>query len=265
MPRAARVAVRHVRRDGMDLLKKMEKDHKISQDEHKRQDERGPEGDRRDDRRDRQAACRQGKGDHDGLSDAARSRSDAEPLPQWRAAASRCRGTSPSSWMATDAGPPARGLPRVEGHRRGVEALRRTVRAAGEIGIAFLTIFSFSSENWSRPPSEIRDLMGLLRRFIRNDLADLHKTTCACASSASATVSTAISACLLQEAEELTRDNDRPDAGRRLQLRRAPGDRARRAPPGDRGRRKAGCRARRHHAELFGAQSRTRPICPIPT
>jgi undecaprenyl diphosphate synthase len=68
----------------------------------------------------------------------------------------------------------ARGLPRGEGHRRGVEALRRTVRAAGEIGIRVLTIFSFSSENWSRPASEISELMGLLRRFIRNDLAELH-------------------------------------------------------------------------------------------
>jgi undecaprenyl diphosphate synthase len=69
----------------------------------------------------------------------------------------------------------ARGLPRAEGHRRGVEALRKTVRAAGELGIGVLTIFSFSSENWSRPASEIRDLMGLLRRFIRNDLAELHQ------------------------------------------------------------------------------------------
>jgi undecaprenyl diphosphate synthase len=68
----------------------------------------------------------------------------------------------------------ARGLPRVEGHRRGVEALRKTVRAAGEIGIACLTIFSFSSENWQRPASEVRDLMGLLRIFIRKDLAELH-------------------------------------------------------------------------------------------
>src|SRR5215204_7775566 len=68
----------------------------------------------------------------------------------------------------------ARGLPRSEGHRRGVEALRRTVRAAGELGIGILTIFSFSSENWSRPVAEVRDLMALLRRFIRNDLAELH-------------------------------------------------------------------------------------------
>jgi undecaprenyl diphosphate synthase len=69
----------------------------------------------------------------------------------------------------------ARGLPRGEGHRRGVEALRRTVRAAGELGIDVLTIFSFSTENWSRPPTEIRELMALLRRFIRHDLADLHR------------------------------------------------------------------------------------------
>src|SRR5215213_11498569 len=69
----------------------------------------------------------------------------------------------------------ARGLPRTEGHRRGVEALRRVVRAAGELGIQYLTIFSFSSENWSRPATEIGDLFGLLRRFIRNDLAELHR------------------------------------------------------------------------------------------
>ncbi|MDB5654378.1 MAG: di-trans,poly-cis-decaprenylcistransferase [Tardiphaga sp.] len=68
----------------------------------------------------------------------------------------------------------ARGLPRAEGHRRGVDALRRVVRAANELGILYLTIFSFSSENWSRPATEIRDLFGLLRRFIRNDLATLH-------------------------------------------------------------------------------------------
>ncbi len=70
----------------------------------------------------------------------------------------------------------ARGLPRGEGHRRGVEALRRTIRAAGEIGIEIVTIFSFSAENWSRPAGEVHELMGLLRRFIRNDLAELHRS-----------------------------------------------------------------------------------------
>lgn len=69
----------------------------------------------------------------------------------------------------------ARGLPRVAGHRAGVEALRQTVRAAGEMGIEWLTVYAFSSENWSRPKSEVSDLMGLLKLFIRRDLAELHK------------------------------------------------------------------------------------------
>lgn len=68
----------------------------------------------------------------------------------------------------------SRNLPRFEGHRRGVEALRRCVRAAREIGVRFLTIYSFSSENWSRPASEVSDLLGLLKRFVRHDLAELH-------------------------------------------------------------------------------------------
>jgi len=66
-----------------------------------------------------------------------------------------------------------RGLPRIEGHRRGVQALRETVRAAIEFGIAYLTVYSFSQENWSRPVQEVADLMGLLKRFIHNDLEDL--------------------------------------------------------------------------------------------
>jgi undecaprenyl diphosphate synthase len=68
-----------------------------------------------------------------------------------------------------------RGLPRAEGHRQGVEAVRRTVKAALELGITHLTLFSFSSENWSRPKQEIHHLFGLMRRFVRRDLADLHK------------------------------------------------------------------------------------------
>jgi undecaprenyl diphosphate synthase len=69
----------------------------------------------------------------------------------------------------------ARGLPRFAGHTAGVEAVRRTVRAAIELGIQFLTIYSFSTENWSRPETEVTFLMGLMRRFIRSDLAELHK------------------------------------------------------------------------------------------
>jgi undecaprenyl diphosphate synthase len=68
-----------------------------------------------------------------------------------------------------------RGLPRAEGHRRGVEAVRATVQAAIELGVPYLTIFSFSSENWTRPASEISDLLNLMKRYIRRDLATLHK------------------------------------------------------------------------------------------
>ncbi len=102
----------------------------------------------------------------------------------------------------------ARGLPRAEGHRRGVEALRRTVRAAGEIGIRYLTIFSFSAENWSRPASEIGELMGLLRRFIRNDLAELHKSNVRVRVIGERVGLDPDIDRLLVEAEELTKNND---------------------------------------------------------
>jgi undecaprenyl diphosphate synthase len=103
----------------------------------------------------------------------------------------------------------ARGLPRGEGHRRGVEALRRTVRAAGDLGIGILTIFSFSAENWSRPQSEIRELMGLLRRFIRNDLADLHRNGVQVRVIGERDDLAPDIKSLLQEAEALTKHNDK--------------------------------------------------------
>jgi undecaprenyl diphosphate synthase len=68
----------------------------------------------------------------------------------------------------------AHGLPRIAGHRRGAEAVRRTVTAAGEFGIAYLTLFGFSSENWKRPIAEVDDLMGLLRHYLRGEIAELH-------------------------------------------------------------------------------------------
>ncbi|OXT00189.1 di-trans,poly-cis-decaprenylcistransferase [Notoacmeibacter marinus] len=69
----------------------------------------------------------------------------------------------------------ARGLPRSAGHRAGVEALRRTVRAAGDLGIEVLTVYAFSSENWSRPKAEVSDLLGLFRLFVDRDLKKLHE------------------------------------------------------------------------------------------
>ncbi len=68
-----------------------------------------------------------------------------------------------------------RGLPRTEGHRQGVETLRRIVRHAAKRGIGYLTLYSFSSENWTRPEAEVSFLMGLLQRFVQRDLEELDK------------------------------------------------------------------------------------------
>jgi undecaprenyl diphosphate synthase len=142
------------------------------------------------------------------LSDAARSRAKAQaPLPEGSDSFEVPRHVAiimdgNGRWAA------ARGLPRVEGHRRGVEALRRTVRAAADLGISVLTIFSFSSENWSRPQSEIGDLMALLRRFIRKDLAELHESNVRVRIIGEREGLERDICLLLQEAEDLTRGND---------------------------------------------------------
>lgn len=68
----------------------------------------------------------------------------------------------------------ARGLPRSAGHKTGIDAVRRTVKAASDFGIEYLTIYAFSTENWSRPKTEVTFLLDLLRRFIRQDVAELH-------------------------------------------------------------------------------------------
>jgi len=67
----------------------------------------------------------------------------------------------------------ARGLPRIAGHKRGADAVRETVRAAAELGIGYLTLFGFSSENWKRPAAEVQDLMGLLRVYLRSEVPEL--------------------------------------------------------------------------------------------
>ena len=69
----------------------------------------------------------------------------------------------------------ARGLPRIAGHRSGAEAARRAVTAAAELGVPYLTLFGFSSENWKRSSEEIQDLMGLLRHYLRAEVAELHR------------------------------------------------------------------------------------------
>ncbi|MBC8013107.1 MAG: isoprenyl transferase, partial [Methyloceanibacter sp.] len=100
-----------------------------------------------------------------------------------------------------------RGLPRAEGHRQGVESVRRTVEDSIELGITHLTLFSFSSENWTRPKQEINDLFGLLRRFIRRDLADLHKNGVKIRVIGTRTGLDADLLRLIDECVELTKDN----------------------------------------------------------
>jgi undecaprenyl diphosphate synthase len=66
-------------------------------------------------------------------------------------------------------------LPRIAGHRQGAEVVRRTVEACGDLGVSYLTLFGFSSENWKRPETEVLDLMSLLKRYLQSEIADLHK------------------------------------------------------------------------------------------
>ena len=69
-----------------------------------------------------------------------------------------------------------RGLPRAAGHRQGMEAVRATVKACKDLGIGYLTLYGFSSENWKRPEAEVRDLMGLLRLYLRREIKELHES-----------------------------------------------------------------------------------------
>ena len=99
------------------------------------------------------------------------------------------------------------------------------VRAAIKLNIGYLTVYSFSAENWSRPREEVESLLGLLHRFIRNDLAELHASNVRVrVIGARADLAPDI-ADLLREAEQVTQAQYRAHPGRRLQLRRAAGDR----------------------------------------
>ena len=139
------------------------------------------------------------------MHDKAETKSASPPDPLWMAVPRHVGIIMDGNgrWAA------ARGLPRFEGHRRGVEAVRRSVRAAIDLGIDYLTIYSFSSENWRRPVQEVSYLMGLLKRFIRNDLAELHQNGVRVRIIGIRDGLDPEIAMLLDEAEALTRDNTR--------------------------------------------------------
>jgi undecaprenyl diphosphate synthase len=102
-----------------------------------------------------------------------------------------------------------RHLPRQVGHRQGVEAVRVITRAAGEMGIRYLTLYGFSSENWNRPADEVSDLMGLLKLFIRRDLAELHHNGVQVRIIGGRDDLEPDIVSLIEEAETLTRANDK--------------------------------------------------------
>lgn len=70
----------------------------------------------------------------------------------------------------------SRGLSRTEGHRKGADAAQRAVEAARDLGVKYVTLFSFSSENWNRPAAEIDDLMNLMRFYLKRETAEMHKS-----------------------------------------------------------------------------------------
>lgn len=101
----------------------------------------------------------------------------------------------------------SRGLPRTEGHRAGVAALRRTVGHCAARGVKVLTIFSFSSENWNRPAAEVGFLMNLLERFVRRDIAELHRQNVRVSMIGERHGLDRSILGLIEEGEALTRDN----------------------------------------------------------
>jgi undecaprenyl diphosphate synthase len=103
----------------------------------------------------------------------------------------------------------ARGLPRTIGHQRGAEAVRRAVTGATELGIGYLTLYGFSSENWKRPAAEIDDLMALLRFYLRSEIAELHRNGVRVRVIGDRQRLARDIVALIDEAEQRTRDNAR--------------------------------------------------------
>ena len=184
-----RVAVRNVRRDAMDDLKKAEKDAVISQDEHKRLEARGPEAHRRGRPPRGRGLENQRTRDHAGLSARASTSGAREeisamsrPIALASACCDRIRPTPGASALhvaiimdGNGRWAKQRGLPRALGHRAGVAALRRTVEGAEALGVERLTVFGFSTENWSRPQHEVSEILGLMKAYFASDLARLER------------------------------------------------------------------------------------------
>lgn len=105
----------------------------------------------------------------------------------------------------------SRGLPRIEGHRRGADSVRTAVSCAIKYGVRYLTLYSFSSENWKRPVQEVDDLMGLLRRYLQSEIADLHKNGVRLRVIGERSDLSSDIIKLIEDAEKFTADNRRLD------------------------------------------------------
>jgi len=101
----------------------------------------------------------------------------------------------------------ARGLPRTAGHKKGADTVKKIIEGAGELGIQYLTLFAFSSENWSRPEAEVSDLMGLLKYYLKSELSVLHKNNIRLKIVGDTNAFSKDIQKLLTEAENLTADN----------------------------------------------------------
>lgn len=101
-----------------------------------------------------------------------------------------------------------RNLPRTAGHQKGIEACKRAVRAAGELGVQYLTLFGFSTENWSRPATEVNELMRLLRMYLRSETAELHRNNVKMTMIGERGAFSKELLTLIENAERLTADND---------------------------------------------------------
>jgi undecaprenyl diphosphate synthase len=101
----------------------------------------------------------------------------------------------------------ARGLSRTAGHRKGIESVRTVIEGARELGVEYLTLFGFSSENWRRPETEVLDLMHLLRFYLRSEIAELHRNGIRLRVIGDRERLAPDIVAMIGKAEELTRDN----------------------------------------------------------
>ncbi len=102
----------------------------------------------------------------------------------------------------------SRGMPRTDGHRRGIDAVKRTVEASGALGVEYLTLFGFSSENWKRPTGEVDDLMWLLRRFLQSETARMHENNVRIRVIGDRATFSSDIVRLIEHSEQMTSDND---------------------------------------------------------